>query len=229
MRTAVVAISRSIYVLIACPVIYPAADFGFLTYSGFWDQRAALEWTAQIISHFGGDPTNITVSGLSAGAHSAHSQLLHEFSLSERLPTFRPLIRRVFMQSSAVCLPAKNIEEVQTQLGEICDLVGILSQLSDEDKIERLREVPAAQLVAAIPHMYLHTFRAVQDGSPNGFVDPEWIAAMQNGRFARWCRDRDIAFLLGEVAHEVSGQEPYAVWSLLLNFLSLNNSTLCTA
>lgn len=35
---------------------------------GFWDQRLALEWTYKNISCFGGDASNITVGGYSAGS-----------------------------------------------------------------------------------------------------------------------------------------------------------------
>lgn len=34
---------------------------------GFWDQRLALEWTKDNISLFGGNPSQITVAGYSAG------------------------------------------------------------------------------------------------------------------------------------------------------------------
>jgi acetyl esterase/lipase len=35
--------------------------------AGIWDGIAALEWTKQYISHFGGDPDQITAIGESAG------------------------------------------------------------------------------------------------------------------------------------------------------------------
>ena len=74
-----------------CIVVAPAYRlnlFGFLSSSellqacpdfgvnlGFWDQRLALQWTWENISYFGGNPSNITVSGYSAGANSVFHQL----------------------------------------------------------------------------------------------------------------------------------------------------------
>lgn len=34
---------------------------------GFWDQRLALEWTRDMAGFFGGDPSNLTIAGYSAG------------------------------------------------------------------------------------------------------------------------------------------------------------------
>ncbi|KAG6828499.1 hypothetical protein H0H92_007774 [Tricholoma furcatifolium] len=66
---------------------YRLSAFGFLACDrpllrgnyGFKDQWLALEWIKDNIAAFGGDPGNIQVTGLSAGAHSVH-QLLHHAS-----------------------------------------------------------------------------------------------------------------------------------------------------
>jgi len=42
---------------------------------GFWDQRMALEWTHNYAHYFGGDESNITVMGYSAGSLCIYSLL----------------------------------------------------------------------------------------------------------------------------------------------------------
>lgn len=64
---------------------------------GLWDQRTALECTRDSISIFGGDATNITVAGYSAGAFSAFHQLAHELYCEHATES---IIKRVAMLSN---------------------------------------------------------------------------------------------------------------------------------
>lgn len=62
--------------------------------AGLWDQRAAFEWVQKYIPDIGGDKSQVTTMGISAGAGS----LLHH--LTAEGGTRDPLFRRTILQSS---------------------------------------------------------------------------------------------------------------------------------
>lgn len=48
--------------------------------NGLKDQVQALKWVKRNIKYFGGDPENITISGMSAGGASVHFHMLSPLS-----------------------------------------------------------------------------------------------------------------------------------------------------
>ena len=74
---------------------YRLGALGFLggTNAGLLDQQCALRWVRAHIGDFGGDPTNITLFGESAGAGSVGMQLV--------MPSSAGLFERAVMQSGA--------------------------------------------------------------------------------------------------------------------------------
>jgi len=99
----------------------------------------ALEWIKANIEAFGGDPEDIQLTGLSAGAHSVH-QLLHYAS---QLPNGKNApFHSAIMQSNAILTDPKTPPELQPQFDALCRALNldpsapdILSVLKDSSKV----------------------------------------------------------------------------------------------
>lgn len=80
---------------------------------GLKDQRLALKWVQENISHFGGDPNNITLFGESSGASSCHYQILSKES--------KGLFHKAILQSgcalSVLGLGRTNVIEIAETMG----------------------------------------------------------------------------------------------------------------
>jgi carboxylesterase type B len=176
---------------------------------GFWDQRLALEWTHQNISLFSGNPQNITVGGLSAGANSALFQLHHDTYLTQ--PDHEPMIRRVYLWSNAVGIQPNgpSSKAISSQFDELTSHFNIPPTTSLSEKLASLRTIPAEELVSAIPQMKWHTFRAVTD---DDFIPRTFLRSIyhverrrKNTRqenFSHRLKSHGVKVMLGEVAHE---------------------------
>lgn len=162
---------------------------------GFWDQRLALEFVGSEIATYGGNPANITVAGLSAGAYSTFHQLAYSFSL----PQDRALIRRVLMWSNGCGLQPKSIAEVQIHFDTLIEVLGIPKNLSGKEKLVRLRSTPWQQLAQAVDKVPVNAFRAVTDGA---FVRRSLFAELHSGAFAQKLRERGIKVMAGDVKDE---------------------------
>lgn len=95
---------------------YRLGALGFLGGSnhGLLDQQAALRWVREHITDFGGDPTNVTLFGESAGAGSVGTQLV--------MPGSAGLFERAVMQSGAgnpipLERAARLAEELEREIG----------------------------------------------------------------------------------------------------------------
>jgi para-nitrobenzyl esterase len=101
----------------------------------------ALEWVRQNITGFGGDPTNVTVVGESAGAMSVGTLL--------GLPTARGLFRRAVALSGAA-----HHNPSTKSAGRVAERVLELAGITPGDR-QSLTELPVGRLVAAAQQVAL--------------------------------------------------------------------------
>ncbi|PYH91573.1 alpha/beta-hydrolase [Aspergillus ellipticus CBS 707.79] len=166
---------------------------------GLWDQRLAIEWVRRNIAAFGGDKGDVVLGGRSAGAYGVHAQVLFEFLHSKRGGKEEQFFHRFYMYSNAIPAQPKTVEEADGQFEEVCGYFGIPEDISGEEKLEKLRGVPASDLVAALSHLKNHTFRPVTDDL---FVFSGFAEYHTSGAFAEEFKRRGLKVLIGEVLNE---------------------------
>lgn len=109
-------------------VNYRVAGFGFLAGKeiladgaaniGLLDQRMGLEWVADNIAYFGGDPEQVTIAGESAGAISVLDHMV--LYGGDHMYKGKPLFRGGIMSSGSI-LPAEPVDSPRAQ--EVYDAV----------------------------------------------------------------------------------------------------------
>ncbi|KAF7679772.1 alpha beta-hydrolase [Alternaria burnsii] len=168
-------------------------DFGVNL--GFWDQRMALQWTYENISYFGGNASNITIGGYSAGSHSVFHQLSYDLGL----PDEKTVVKRALMLSNGPGMQPKSLTEAQDQFDELLKALNIESDASPAEKLARLRAISPRQIVEASNKIKHHQFRAVTDGS---FVRHGLLEELSNGVYAKRMKRRNVKLIIGECSDE---------------------------
>src|SRR6185295_13139218 len=101
--------------VIVVTISYRHGALGFLTHPalsaespqgasgnyGLMDQQAAMRWVQRNIRHFGGDASNVTIFGESAGGLSTHSQLVS--------PLAAGLFHKAIVESGAYSLTQPSL------------------------------------------------------------------------------------------------------------------------
>ncbi|TEB33306.1 alpha/beta-hydrolase [Coprinellus micaceus] len=198
---------------------YRLSAFGFLASDkhglsgnyGFKDQWLALEWVKDNVASFGGDPTSIQISGLSAGAHSVHQLMHHALTLPDGVPA--PFTSAV-LQSNAMLTNPKTPRELRPQFKSLCRALGL--DPDAEDVVEILKDparVPWASITKVIedPENLLGLY-----GTFRGCLSEDWIQTsprpmerQRDGSFARELKKRGVAeeWYLYSIAHPITSPD----------------------
>jgi para-nitrobenzyl esterase len=135
--------------LVVVSMNYRLGPLGFMAHPAFGadfnggyaleDQRQALRWVQQNIAAFGGDPGNVTIGGVSAGAASV---CMHLFTPERTAGLFHKAI----IQSAGCSWQMRPVREAQKSGLEVAKLVGCADPAT---ALACLRSKSAHELVAA--------------------------------------------------------------------------------
>ncbi|KAI0401400.1 alpha/beta-hydrolase [Xylaria palmicola] len=159
---------------------------------GLKDQQFFFEWVRTNLPAIGGDPDNVTIMGLSAGSHSIGHHLI-SYAPANKLIDGSPPFQKAIIESGgatarAVFVPDHPLHEEQFK--EFLSQCG-LSDTSDDELFDKLRELPYPTLVSAAQAMWKMwsdtlrwPFQPVIDG-PRGVVPDLPINSWQKGNVLR--------------------------------------------
>ncbi|KAH8420852.1 hypothetical protein KR222_006857 [Zaprionus bogoriensis] len=107
--------------------------------AGLHDTLLALRWVNKYISHFNGDPKNVTIMGTSAGSASVHFMMC--------LPQATGLFHRAIMMSGSMMSPWVQIPDTCSLFCRLAMAKGYRGDMVEADILNFLRSLPAEELV----------------------------------------------------------------------------------
>ncbi|MFC0447995.1 carboxylesterase/lipase family protein [Rhodococcus jostii] len=163
----------------------PGVDDGTAGNFGLLDQQAALRWVQENIASFGGDPSQVTIVGQSAGGHSVCAQLAS--------PTATGLFQGAIIQSGGC--PSHSTEEAQADTVSFAVSTGCSEP---GDIAHCLRSRSGEELLAASANFGgILTGPLPIVGGPELPIAPD--AAIESGSF------NDVPIMIGETRDETRG------------------------
>ncbi|KAK7692787.1 hypothetical protein QCA50_004420 [Cerrena zonata] len=206
----------SVFGFLACDEPQVSGNFGFK------DQWLALLWIKKNIAAFGGDPDNIQITGLSAGAHSVHQLLHHASRLQDGVSA---PFHSAILQSNAIVYvhPSLNITkslvmtyllhsispktptELRSQFQAFCRALNLDPTSSDVlSKLRNPDEVPWSTMTSAIDTDAFGT----QYGTFRGCLEGDWLKSdpmewQRSGGFSRALKAKGVrSIIVGDLTEE---------------------------
>ncbi|XP_044251385.1 esterase B1 isoform X1 [Drosophila takahashii] len=195
---------------------YRLGPLGFLTAGpdapgnqGLKDQVLALKWVRDNIAAFGGDPSQVTVFGESAGASSVQLLLLS--------PQANGLFQRAISQSGSALNPWSMAASSSQRAARLAANLGYVGANNTEDILDFLRRVPAMKLVEAAPttitaedqrnNIGLPFVPVVegywnQDSQEEQFLEQPFLTQHPSDMYHSQNFNSDVAYMTGYNTHE---------------------------
>ncbi|XP_052855781.1 esterase B1 isoform X1 [Drosophila gunungcola] len=195
---------------------YRLGPLGFLTAGpdapgnqGLKDQVLALKWVRDNIAAFGGDPSQVTVFGESAGASSVQLLLLSTQA--------KGLFHRAISQSGSALNPWSMSASSGQRAARLAANLGYVGANSTEDILDFLRRVPAMKLVEAAPttitaedqrnNIGLPFVPVVegywnQDSQEEHFLEEPFLTQHPSDMYHSQNFNSDVAYMTGYNTHE---------------------------
>ena len=183
--------------MVVVSVNYRLGPLGFMAHPAFGveanggyaleDQRAALRWVQRNIAAFGGDPGDVTIGGVSAGAASVCMHLISPERTSG-------LFQKAIIQSAGCTFNMRSVDEgLKTGLA-VADAVGCNDPKS---ALQCLRSKPVKELVDAGTLVAGADYLAFAPIYGNGTVPRSGAEAFATGKFVR------VPIMNGGASHEM--------------------------
>lgn len=199
---------------------------------GLKDQQMLFSWVQKNVDKFGGDPDNVTIMGLSAGAHSIGHHLI-SYAPANKLtadpvPFHKSIIESGGSTARATFAPSHPLHEEQFQL--FLTLCG-LKNASEETIFSELRALPIRTVVSAswaIWRKYNKSLRWPFQPSiegPGGVVPDLPIQSWKKGNVLRIPIMTGFDTNEGAVFVPARASQPTAVRSLMRAIIPALNET----
>jgi para-nitrobenzyl esterase len=127
---------------LAHPELTAESEHGSSGNYGLLDQIAALEWVQRNISSFGGDPSNVTIFGESAGSWSVCFQMATPLSAG--------LFHRGIGQSGTAFFPLKPLADDDPEAESAEEMGQRFAEALGCTTLEEMRAVPAEAIIEAL-------------------------------------------------------------------------------